>query len=262
MHRLPGWVVSLIMMAATAAAAQDALPSRSIVAGVAAVDASVTSADLLRQMAEWTRDYSSWKAWQARWRNTPEPGLFSAKPRRQPPIPPDWLRSACATAAHDDELLAGACDAWREWARNDPFADAFSQQLAQRRRSHEAQDRTQWWERLHVDGYWPMTQSGTDTVGVVGMHATMQVLKRFHVFMAPGIILMRVPALDGSHTWSAATDWGFSYRLFDFRMPLWDRGTSAHFNMAKVWIVGNNASMASLGGDMYVAGLSLTFKKR
>jgi hypothetical protein len=27
-------------------------------------------------MQQWTEDYASWKAWQARWRNTPEPGVF------------------------------------------------------------------------------------------------------------------------------------------------------------------------------------------
>lgn len=264
-HRLPTGILLLIMMSAVRVAGQavdQALPSRSIAMAVPQVDDAVTAGQLVARIEKWTRDYTAWKAWQGRYRNTPEPGLFSAKSRRQPPVPPDWLPAACAVAAHDDEVLAEACDAWREWTRNDPSADALSQQLAQTRRSHEAQDHTQWWERVHVDGYWPMTQSGTDTIGVVGMHATMQVLKRFHVFMAPGIILMRVPALDGTHTWSAATDWGFSYRLFDFRMPLLDRGTSAHFNMAKVWIVGNNPSAATLGGDMYVAGFSLTFKKR
>lgn len=265
MHRLPAGIVLLIMTSAVAVAGQvedEVLQSRPIAEAVPAVDSAVTSGALLERLEQWTRDYNSWKAWQEQWRNTPEPGWFTAKSRREPPAPPDWLPSVCARSAQDDTILAEACSAWREWSRNDVAADALTQQLAQNRRGHEAQDRTQWWERVHVDAYWPMTRSGSSAFGVVGMHATMQITKRVQVFMTPGIILMRVPTLDGSHTWSAATDWGFSYRLFDFRMPVLQRGTTAHINMAKVWMLGNNANLASIGSDMYVAGFSLTFRKK
>ena len=265
MHRLPVGALVLIMMSAAGVEGQtldQVLPSTPILMAVPRVDDHVTSGELLARMQQWTEDYASWKAWQARWRNTPEPGVFSAKPRRQPPVPPEWLPSICANSAQDDAILSDACSAWRDWSGNDVAADALSQQTAQSRRSHEAQERTQWWERVHVDAYWPMTRSGTSAFGIVGMHATMHLTKRLQVFMAPGIILMRVPTLDGTHTWSAATDWGFSYRLFDFRMPVFQRGTTAHLNMAKVWMLGNNANLASLGGDMYVAGFSLTFQKK
>ena len=253
------------MMSAVGVAAQGvdrALPSRPIAAAVPQVNDAVTARQLLERLEQWTADYASWKAWQERWRNTPEPGWFSSKSRRLPPVPPDWLASLCARSAEDDELVARACSAWRDWNLGDVAADALSQQLAQSRNSHEAPHRTQWWERVHLDAYWPLTRSDTSAVGVVGMHATMQIAKRVQVFMAPGIILMRVPTMDGDQTWSAATDWGFSYRLFDFRMPVLQRGTSAHINMAKVWMLGNNANLASIGNDMYVAGFSLTFRKR
>ena len=242
-------------------AVDQALPSRPIVMAVPQV-ADTTTGELLERIKQWTRDYSSWKAWQERWRNTPEPGWFTSKARREPPVPPDWLPAVCAISAQDDEILADACSAWRDWSNSDVAADAMSQQLAQSRRSHEARDHTQWWERVHVDAYWPMTRSGTSAFGVVGMHATMQIAKRIQVFMAPGIILMRVPTLDGDHTWSAATDWGFSYRLFDFQMPVLRRATSAHINMAKVWMLGNNADLTSISSDMYVAGFSFTFRKK
>jgi hypothetical protein len=252
-------------MSAVCAAAQGddrALPSRPIVGVVPLVNDTVTARQLLGQVEQWTRDYASWKAWQEQWRNTPEPGWFSAKSRRQAPVPPDWLGPLCARSAQDDEPIASACSAWRDWSNSDMAVDALSQQFAQSRISHEAPHRTQWWERVHLDAYWPMTRSGTSAFGVVGMHATMQIAKRVQVFMAPGIILMRVPTLDGHQSWSAATDWGFSYRLFDFQMPVLHRGTSAHLNMAKVWMLGNNADLASIGNDMYVAGFSLTFRKK
>jgi hypothetical protein len=239
----------------------QALPSRPIVMAVPRVD-DATMGAFLERLEQWTRDYSSWKAWQDRWRNTPEPGWFSAKSRREPPVPPEWLSPVCASSTEDDQILAAACSAWRDWSRNDVGADAVSQQVALSRRSHERQDRTQWWERVHVDAYWPMTRSGSSAFGLVGMHATMQIAKRIQVFMTPGIILMRVPTLDGDHTWSAATDWGFSYRLFDFQMPVLRRATSAHINMAKVWMLGNNADLTSISSDMYVAGFSFTFRKK
>lgn len=111
-----------------------------------------------------------------------------------------------------------------------------------------------------MDALWPMTQSGSSAFGVAGMHATMHLTKRLQVFMAPGMLLMRLPGLDGTETWSAATDWGFSYMLFHFRLPGLRHASSAHFNMARVWMLG--ANVAPMTGDMYVAGLSLTFRKR
>ena len=252
------------MMSAAGVAGQavdHALPSRPIVMQVPRVDAAMTTGTLLERIEQWTRDYTNWKAWQERWRNTPEPGWFTSKSRREPPRPPDWLPSVCANSAQDDPILADACAAWRDWNNSDVATEAMSQQLAQSRSRHERQDRTQWWERVHVDGYWPMTRAGANAFGVVGMHATMQIARRVQVFMTPGIILMRVPTLDGHRTWSAATDWGFSYRLFDFQMPALRRATSAHINLAKVWMLGNNADLGSIGGDMYVAGFSLTFRK-
>ena len=242
-------------------ALDQALPSRPILTAVPRVDDAVSAEKLVARIQEWTRDYTTWKAWQERWRNTREPGWFKAKDRRERPVPPDWLASMCARSAQDDEVLAAACTAWRDWSGNDLAAEAMSQQLAQSRITHERHDRTQWWERVHIDAYWPMTRSGTSAFGLIGMHATMQVARRVQVFITPGIILMRVPTLDGSHTWSAATDWGFSYRLFDFQMPVLRRATSAHINMAKVWMLGNNADLSSVGSDMYVAGFSLTFKR-
>ena len=265
MHRLPAGVVLLIMLSAVCVAAQGvdgALPSRPIVMAVPQVNDAVTAGQLLERLEQWTRDYASWKAWQERWRNTPEPGWFSSKSRRQVPTPPEWLAPLCARSAQDDELLGSACSAWRDWINSDVAADALSQQLAQSRSTHEATHRTQWWERVHLDAYWPMTRSGASAFGVVGMHATVQIARRVQVFMAPGIILMRVPTADGRHSWSAATDWGFSYRLFDFQMPVLKRGTTAHLNMAKVWMLGNNADLSSIGNDMYVAGFSLTFRRK
>jgi hypothetical protein len=105
-----------------------------------------------------------------------------------------------------------------------------------------------------------MTQVGSNAFGVVGVHTTLPVTKRMQVFLTPGAIVMRLPALTGGETWSAATDWGFSYRLFDFRMPAVGRPSTLHFNMARVWVLGT--STVPLTRQLYVAGFSVTFKKR
>jgi hypothetical protein len=105
-----------------------------------------------------------------------------------------------------------------------------------------------------------MTQSGSSAFGVAGMHTTFHVTKRFQVFMTPGVILMRVPGLEGRQTWSAATDWGFSFSLADFTLPALRRPTTLHFNIARVWIL--SPAGQTMPGQLYLAGLSLSFKQR
>jgi len=96
--------------------------------------------------------------------------------------------------------------------------------------------------------------------GVAGMHTTLKVSGRFQVFLTPGVILMRLPTLNGDSKLSAATDWGFSFSLFDVRLPPLRRVSTVHFNMARVWMAGSDAMQ--MPGDLYIAGLSMTFKQR
>jgi len=156
--------------------------------------------------------------------------------------------------------LRDACAALRDWQRDDFAADVLMQQTAQARSAVEAPEKTLWWERIHVDGFWPMTRQGTSGFGVAGVHTTLHVTSRMQVFMAPGAIVMRLPGLDGEQTWTTGTDWGFSYSLFDFRMPGLQRASTLHFNLARVWIFGTSALQTP--GDLYLAGFSVTFKRR
>src|SRR6185436_9049589 len=134
------------------------------------------------------------------------------------------------------------------------------QQAAQARARQESHERTIWWERVHLDGFWPMTQTGSNAYGVAGLHATLNLTKRIQVFAAPGAILMRMPSMDGGRAWNAATDWGFSYSLFDFQFPGVDRPSTLHLNVARVWMLGGNG--VPMPGELYLAGFSVTFKKR
>jgi hypothetical protein len=251
--------LSLCLGASAWAQSSSPLPSRPVVVpGFAPMAVSAGQQMLL--LRQWTHDYQEWRDWYLQWRNRPEPGVFSSRARREPPVPPAWLPSMCAEQSEDAGPLADACAAWREWQANDMAASMMTQQIAQTRAAVESPRKTLWWERVHVDGLWPMTRSGSDAFGVVGAHTTVHVTKRFQVFLLPGFILMRAPGIDGTMNWSGATDWGFSVQLFDLRVPIAARPGTVHLNMARVWMLGNS-SIAS-AGETYLAGLSLSFKQR
>lgn len=253
--------LAVFCIAAPAIAQSDGapLPSRSVAQPIALVRADAPSQQLAA-LQRWTHDYAEWEAWFLRWRSRLEPGLWSTRARRQPPVPPSWLPDACVSLLIDIGPLADACRAWREWNSGDEGAGLVQQQTTQARSALEAPQKTAWWEHVHVDGLWPMTQTGSQAFGLAGMHTTFNVTTRLGVFLAPGAILMRVPAITGGMTWSAATDWGFSYRLFDFRLPATGRTSTLHFNMVRVWMLGGNALQTP--GEMYLAGFSVTFKRR
>ena len=258
-HGVLSAALSLCVVASAAAQASAPLPSRPvIVPGV--TPAAISAAQEIALLKQWTHDYQEWRTWYLQWRNRPEPGVLKARARREAPVPPVWLSSLCAEQAWDSGPIADACAAWREWQSNDMAASLMSEQIAQGRSAVESPQKTLWWERVHVDALWPMTRAGSNAFGVVGVHTTVHVTKRFQVFLLPGFIVMRAPGLDGTMNFSAATDWGFSFRLFDLRVPLAGRPGSVHLNMARVWMLGN--STIAQAGETYLAGLSLSFKQR
>jgi len=238
------------------------LPSRAIEWRATLPDEGATAEERLVLLQRWTAEYSEWRAWYARWRNRVEPGWFSARERKLPPNPPAWLPAACAVLVEEEGPLVDACRALADWVRNDQSTDLLTQQVAQARSTLEAPKKTLWWERVHVDGLWPMTRSGMSAFGLLGAHTTMHVTNRFQVFLTPGVILMRLPSVGGAQRWSAATDWGFTYSLFDVRMPGFKRPSTVHVNIARVWLFGNGSETLPFSDDLYLAGLSLTFKQR
>src|SRR5262245_17578583 len=203
---------------ARAAAAQSPLPSRSVAAVVPAPNA-VSPVERAWALERWTKDYAAWKAWFDQWRNRPEPGLWHNKDRRDPPVPPDWLAADCARPAENEGMLAEACQFLADSTSADLATEMVVAQQTTARTQKEAPGRTAWWSHVHLDALWPMTQGGSSVFGVVGLHTTIGIGGRMQIFLAPGAILLRAPSLDGSQHWQPATDWGFSYRMFNFTMP-------------------------------------------
>jgi len=211
-------------------------------------------------LERWIREFNEWKVWFAKWQNRREPGLFTTRARRQPPETPAWLPEACTPPVEGRPPLAEACRIWRDWVRDGYANGMLKDQQALARSSRERSTKSMWWEHVHLDALWPMTQVGSKAFGVFGTHATMPLGDRVQVFVAPGAILMRLPALDGTQEWNVATDWGMSFRLADVRLPGVKRPAALHINLARVWLLGSQPTLTS--GDLYLAGLSLTFKQR
>jgi hypothetical protein len=158
----------------------------------------------------------------------------------------------------NDVLLVEACRILSNW--NDDLATSrLRREMSAEREQREAPTKTAWWQHVHVDALWPMTQWRASVYGVVGMHATMEVAGRFQVFIAPGIILLNMPAPGGDRDWKPATDWGFAFRLFDFKFPVGNRPASLHLNIARAWVFANAGSVP-FDSSINLAGFSVTFK--
>jgi len=150
-----------------------------------------------------------------------------------------------------------ACALRAEWA-GDAVAAFVRRQNAAAAVQSETQRNTSWWEHVHLDALWPIFRQGAMAYGVVGTHATMDVAGRFEIFVAPGVIMLNLPASDGRQ-WTAATDWGLAYRLGTFRFPGSSQAATLHINFAKAWVFAGASSFAS--GSIDLAGLSMTFAR-
>jgi hypothetical protein len=214
----------------------------------------------LVDMRQWIGDYEKWKQWDATWRNKREPGWIHARDRRVRPNPPTWLGAECAAGVFEDnEIVADACRLWAEWNEGERVA-AVRQQNAAAQTQHEAPTRTIWWEHIHIDALWPMTQWRGSVYGVLGVHATIDVAGRMQVFVAPGAILLNLPTgRNNERQWRPATDYGIAYRLFDFKIPGTERGASLHLNLAKAWVLAGPSNVVKTSVDL--AGFSVTLKK-
>lgn len=238
------------------------LPSRVVGNGaldLAALDGAVWERQL-NEARRWVDDYEKWKRSDAEWHKKRQQGwLFSSRQRPERPDPPDWLGAECADVIFpDDELMSSACRLWADF-NDDQRAVQARQTAAAAVGQKESPTRTIWWEHVHFDALWPMTEWRGSVFGVLGMHATVEVAGRFHVFVAPGAILLNLPSGDGSREWRPATDWGIAYRCFDFTFPGTGQRASLHVNLARAWLISGPSNLFESSVDL--AGFSVTLKR-
>jgi hypothetical protein len=205
---------------------------------------------------QWARDYTEWKEWQEQWQGRLEPGLFGTRQRRIKPDPPVWLLDECRDLIEVDGALADPCRLLAAW-QEDYAAAQVRERILTERIAREAPTKTTWWRHVHIDALW-LTPGMSASYGVVGVHATLKVVGRWQIFVAPGAILVNVPTGERTREWRPATDLGISYRLVDLRLPGSQRQGTLHLNFARAWIMGGSQSFVNSSVDL--VGLSLTFK--
>jgi hypothetical protein len=210
------------------------------------------------ELKQWMVAYAEWKKWIEKWRNRPQRSWFGFRERRQRPDPPAWLFEDCNSFVVPEGLLGEACQLLTDW-QTDYATARLTDQRVKARVQREAPTKTVWWEHIHLDMLWPMTQSGSSAYGVVGVHATIEVAGRFQVFVAPGAIVMNLPNGRNSRDWQPAADWGVAYRLFDFKFPGTRQLGRLHLNLAKAWIFTGEQRVVQ--SSINLAGFSLTFPK-
>jgi hypothetical protein len=206
----------------------------------------------------WVNDYTKWKAWFDKWQAENERDWAGSPVAAEvKPDPPEWLSQACATVAEDLDVLGPACRLLRSWRDDLPTAKRRLE-IERDRAMQEKLKKSIWWEHLHLDGLWTITDNGGGLYGVVGVHATIDLTNRLEIFIAPGAILLRLPT-DTSHEFRPATDLGFSVRLGTFPL-LGGRNATLHLNVVKAWIPWGPHDVFS--GSIQLAGFSMTFKAR
>jgi hypothetical protein len=255
---------SPIRAQSTDAGSPPPLPSRTIPMDTAhlapsAILSDAAEAERATELKQWVHDFTAWIEWSAEWGNRRERGWFTAsRDRRQKPTPPVWLDSRCETVFDDADPLSSACALLAEWRKDSPNHPVRSTPVVAA--AHQEDDRkTIWWEHLHADVLWPAMQWQASVYGVVGMHVATTVRGRFQVFIAPGAMLLNVPARNGTRVWKIAANYGIGYRLFDFTFP-GNRPAALHVNLAKAWLL-SDVKDAVTGRSTDFVGFSVSFKK-
>src|SRR5262245_17549460 len=212
--------------------------------------------DRTRELERWIRDYRKWQEWRHQWLRK---GAIS-RDRKPRPQPPAWLPDECRERiAASEATLNEACELLIDWNDDDDMTADLRYQIALERVQREKPTKTEWWEHVHFDGFWPVMNSESSVLGLVGAHVTVAIEGRFQVFVTPGVMLLSVPAAGGGRELKPATDWGFAYRLFDFRFPLTDRPASFHANFVRAWVLGHVGDIP-VNSHVDLAGFSVTFK--
>ena len=238
------------------------IPSRPLPVDTLAFPPEVSDLQAAERVADlevWIAEYTEWLTWSKEWRNRRQPGWFTSyRERPEMPEPPAWLPARCESAIDDADPLMRACMLLEQTT-----ADYASVQLlpdaATAAAAPEDTRKTIWWEHVHIDALWPAMQLQGSVFGVIGIHTTTTVKGRLQVFLAPGAMLLNMPARDGSRAWKFAANYGIGFSLVEFGLP-GNRRAMLHLNLARAWLLSDVKDVVS-GRSTDFAGFSMTFKK-
>lgn len=211
-----------------------------------------------RELTKWLSAMEKWKQYDAKWRNRPVHDGWARIVERQPPPPaPAWLDAHCvqlrAARFVDLEPRATACR-----LLDDPRVTTAAQTA---RPDSERQTHTSFLTRVHIDGLWTTTPTGSRMYGVIGSHVSLVDIGRLQLFGPPGVMLLTVPDGHGGRRVALGYTWGLSVRLADVRLAAPTKNMTLFVNVSKVWLgTGETAGHNSRGYD--IVGLSLAPRKK
>lgn len=215
------------------------------------------------QRDDWVREFVVWQKWAQRWLNRRQWGQWSVLDRRPMPQPPEWLGQDCLQSASESGKIYEACKLYRV-ATEELSAARIRDAISYTTLNQEALKKTLWWERITLDAGWirPEYNPGPPVLGLVGAHVTLDIGEgRLGLFAGPGVMIVRLPNAFGGFDTKPSPDYGFSYRLKEFRVPGTHFSTRMSFTVVEVWIVGLVGNNLPTKANLTLVGLSFSPKR-
>jgi hypothetical protein len=258
--RVPGLlaVPCLVLFAFVASAAAQDTPTSAPVSPPATIEILPLSSDQERELDKWLAAMEKWQQYDAKWRNRPvHDGWSRIVPRQPPPPAPAWLDGHCAAlaAARFLDLEPRTATACR--VLDDPTVVSAARDA---RPASEQQERTSFLTRIHLDGGWMTTPTGSRMYGIVGSHVSLVDVGRLQLFGPPGIMLLTVPDESGGRRMALGYTWGISVRLADVRLASPTKNMTLFLNLSKVWLGTGETGGNSRGYD--IVGFSIAPRKK
>lgn len=244
-----------VFAASSAAQTTETIPLKADPDALATPEAPlvIVTQERVDELERWATEFAAWQVWAEQWLNRRQPGFWSNYiERTKKPDPPAWLDDQFCGLLSGEQPFTRGCALLTTW-REDPIVTKQRRTSGAALAQIENPKNSIWWQHIHVDGVYSSTQSNVSAFGLFGAHVSLDVAGRLQTFLAPGILLVSVPTLNGSREMYPATDFGISYRLFDVGR------STVHFNMVQAWVLGNQPNL--LNGKLLLAGFSVSFRR-
>jgi len=215
-----------------------------------------------RALGIWLSAMEKWQRYDIKYFNRPaRDAMGGIAARRPPPDGPEWLGAYCARAAaaqvlEFDPRTKLACRLLED--PRTPMAAVPTPAEAARLEAEKSKH-SSFMTRVHLDGLWTSTSSGTRLYGLVGSHISLVDVGRLQVFGPPGVLLLSVPNYAGSRRVTLGYTWGLSVRLADVRLFGPTKDVTVFLNVSKVWMA-NGGDERTPGYNMM--GFSIASRKK